>query len=73
MEEERLKSILASLLFAAGEPVSIARLAAARVYAQTERYGFLILLVLLYTHWLDVAIYPVMNMAFNAISWMVQL
>ena len=28
MEEERLKSILASLLFAAGEPVSIARLAA---------------------------------------------
>ena len=29
MEEERLKSILASLLFAAGEPVSVARLAAA--------------------------------------------
>jgi segregation and condensation protein B len=28
VEEERLKSILASLLFAAGEPVSIARLAA---------------------------------------------
>ncbi len=28
MEEERLKSILASLLFAAGEPVSVARLAA---------------------------------------------
>ncbi len=28
MEEERLKSILASLLFAAGEPVSLARLAA---------------------------------------------
>ena len=28
MEEERLKSILASLLFAAGEPVSIARLTA---------------------------------------------
>jgi len=29
VEEERLKSILASLLFAAGEPVSIARLSAA--------------------------------------------
>lgn len=52
---------------------SILPIAAARAYAQTERYGFLILLVLLYTHWLDVAIYPVMNMAFNAISWMVQL
>jgi len=52
---------------------SILPIAAARAYAQTERYGFLILLVLLYTHWLDVAIYPVMNLAFNAISWMVQL
>jgi len=29
--------------------------------------------VLLYTHWLDVAIYPVMHMALGAISWMVQL
>ncbi|HTR62501.1 MAG TPA: SMC-Scp complex subunit ScpB, partial [Candidatus Binataceae bacterium] len=29
MEEERLKSILESLLFAAGEPVSVARLSAA--------------------------------------------
>jgi Zn-dependent protease len=52
---------------------SVLPIAAARAYAQTERYGFLILLVLLYTHWLDVAIYPVMNLAFNAISWMVQL
>ena len=52
---------------------SILPIAAARAYAQTERYGFLILLVLLYTHWLDVAIYPVMNLAFNAITWMVQL
>ena len=52
---------------------SVLPIAAARAYAQTERYGFLILLVLLYTHWLDLAIYPVMNMAFNAISWMVQL
>jgi Zn-dependent protease len=52
---------------------SILPIAAARAYAQTERYGFLILLVLLYTHWLDVAIYPVMNLAFAAISWMVQL
>ena len=52
---------------------SILPIAAARVYAQTERYGFLILLVLLYTHWLDVAIYPVMNLALGAISWMVQL
>ena len=52
---------------------SILPIAAARAYAQTERYGFLILLVLLYTHWLDVAIYPVMNMAYSAITWMVQL
>ncbi|MGA9724929.1 MAG: site-2 protease family protein [Candidatus Binatus sp.] len=52
---------------------SVLPIAAARAYAQTERYGFLILLVLLYTHWLDVAIYPVMNLAFAAISWMVQL
>ncbi len=52
---------------------SLLPIAAARAYAQTERYGFLILLVLLYTHWLDVAIYPVMNMAFGAITWMVQL
>ncbi|MGC1192076.1 MAG: site-2 protease family protein [Candidatus Binatus sp.] len=52
---------------------SILPIAVARAYAQTERYGFLILLVLLYTHWLDVAIYPVMNMAYSAIIWMVQL
>jgi Zn-dependent protease len=52
---------------------SILPIAAARAYAQTERYGFLILLVLLYTHWIDVAIYPVMNLAFAAITWMVQL
>ena len=45
----------------------------ARAYAQTERYGFLILMLLLYTHWLDVAIIPVMNRALGAISWMVQL
>jgi Zn-dependent protease len=52
---------------------SILPVAAARAYAQTERYGFLILMLLLYTHWLDIAIYPVMNLALNAISWMVQL
>jgi Zn-dependent protease len=52
---------------------SVLPIAAARAYAQTERYGFLILLLLLYTHWLDVAIYPVMNLALNAISWMIQL
>ena len=52
---------------------SVLPLTAARAYAQTERYGFLILLVLLYMHWLDAAIYPVMNMALGAISWMVQL
>lgn len=52
---------------------SILPISAARAYAQTERYGFLILLLLLYTHWLDVAIYPVMNFAIGAISWMVQL
>jgi len=52
---------------------SVLPIPAARAYARTERYGFLILMLLLYTHWLDVAIYPVMNMALGAISWMVQL
>jgi Zn-dependent protease len=52
---------------------SLLPIAAARAYAQTERYGFLILMVLLYMHWLDVAIYPVMNLAYGAIMWMVQL
>ena len=52
---------------------SVLPIAAAHAYAQTERYGFLILMLLLYTHVLDVAIYPVMNMAFHAITWMVQL
>jgi Zn-dependent protease len=52
---------------------SILPIAAARAYAQTERYGFLILMVLLYMHWLDIAIYPIMNFALGAISWMVQL
>ena len=52
---------------------SILPIAAARAYAQTERYGFLILMLLLYTHWLDVAIFPVMNVALHAISWVVQL
>ena len=52
---------------------SVLPMRAARAYAQTERYGFLILMLLLYTHWLDVAIIPVMNMALGAISWMVQL
>jgi Zn-dependent protease len=52
---------------------SLLPIAAARAYAQTERYGFLILMVLLYMHWLDVAIYPVMNLAYSAIAWMVQL
>ncbi|MGH7923572.1 MAG: site-2 protease family protein [Candidatus Binatus sp.] len=52
---------------------SVLPVPAARAYARSERYGFLILMLLLYTHWLDVAIYPVMNMALGAISWMVQL
>jgi hypothetical protein len=30
-------------------------------------------MVLLYMHWLDMAIYPVMNLAYGAIMWMVQL
>jgi Zn-dependent protease len=52
---------------------SLLPIAAARAYAQTERYGFLILMVLLYMHWLDMAIYPIMNLALGAITWMVQL
>lgn len=52
---------------------SVLPVPAARAYAQTERYGFLILMLLLYTHWLDVAIIPVINGALGAISWMVQL
>jgi Zn-dependent protease len=52
---------------------SVLPIRAAHAYAQTERYGFLILLLLLYTHWLDIAIYPVMHLALGAIEWMVQL
>jgi Zn-dependent protease len=52
---------------------SILPMSAARLYARTERYGFLILLLLLYTHWIDAAIDPVMSAAMNAISWLVQL
>ena len=52
---------------------SVLPISAARAYAQTERYGFLILILLLYTHVLDIAILPVMNMALGAISWMIQL
>lgn len=52
---------------------SVLPISAARAYAQTERYGFLILILLLYTHVLDIAILPVMNMALGVISWMVQL
>jgi Zn-dependent protease len=52
---------------------SVLPIAAAHAYAQTERYGFLILMLLLYTHVLDVAIYPVMNLALGAISWVIQL
>jgi Zn-dependent protease len=52
---------------------SVLPISAARAYAQTERYGFLILMLLLYTHWLDVALMPVLHMALGAISWMVQL
>jgi Zn-dependent protease len=52
---------------------SILPIRAAHAYAQTERYGFLILMLLLYTHVLDIAIYPVMNLALGAISWVIQL
>ena len=52
---------------------SILPMRAARLYARTERYGFLILLLLLYTHWIDAAIDPIMSAAMNVISWMVQL
>ncbi len=52
---------------------SILPIGAARLYARTERYGFLILLLLLYTHWIDAAIDPIMSAAMYAISWMVQL
>jgi Zn-dependent protease len=46
-------------------------LPAARAFARTERYGFLILLVLLYTNWLDVLIDPVMRTVMGLISRMV--
>ena len=52
---------------------SVLPIAAARAYAQTERYGFLILMLLLYTHVLDIAILPVMHVALGAISWVIQL
>jgi Zn-dependent protease len=35
--------------------------ALARRYARLERVGFLLLLLLLYTHWFDAMIYPVMR------------
>jgi Zn-dependent protease len=52
---------------------SILPIRAAHAYAQTERYGFLILMLLLYTHVVDAAILPVMRIALGAISWVVQL
>lgn len=52
---------------------SVLPIGAARAYAKTERYGFLILLLLLYMHWLDAAVDPLMRAAINAISWMVSL
>ncbi len=45
----------------------------ARAFARTERFGFLILLVLLYMHWFDMLFDPVMSAAVNAISWMINL
>jgi hypothetical protein len=43
-------------------------LSAARAFARTERYGFLILLVLLYTGWVNAVIFPIINVALNVIS-----
>ena len=43
-------------------------LSVARAFAQTERYGFLILLVLLYTGWVNAVIFPIINVALNVIS-----
>jgi Zn-dependent protease len=43
-------------------------LSAARAFAQTERYGFLILLVLLYTGWVNAVIDPIITVTLNVIS-----
>ena len=47
--------------------VGVLPLRAARVFAQTERYGFLILVVLLYSHWLDAIIVPAINIVLGLI------
>lgn len=38
-------------------------------YAQIEKYGFLILILLLVTHVLDLIIYPIMQLTQNLIVW----
>ena len=43
-------------------------LSMARAFAQTERYGFLILLVLLYTGWFNAVIDPIINVTLSVIS-----
>ena len=39
-------------------------------YAQVEKYGFLILILLLVTHVLDLIIYPIMQFTQTLIVWL---
>ena len=48
--------------------VGLLPLSAARAFAQTERYGFLILVVLLYTGWVNAVINPIINGTLGIIS-----
>ena len=38
-------------------------------YAQVERYGFLILIILLMTHMLDLFIFPLIQISQSLILW----
>lgn len=48
--------------------VGLLPLSAARAFARTERYGFLILVVLLYTGWVNAVINPIINGTLGIIS-----
>jgi len=47
--------------------VGLLPLALARSYARVERYGFLILFFLLYTHWLSRIVYPLVDVITRAL------
>jgi hypothetical protein len=46
--------------------------ALARGYARLERFGFLLLLLLLYTDWFEAMIYPVIRTITRTLLWGVE-